>query len=77
MLELPEDLVLSDELIPLEKPKDYVPFDVHKTKRVVPSGPAFHEKKAKNRKTNQKVRLAEKMKLKYGKPIKKRPKQKR
>lgn len=74
MLELPDDLELSDELIPLEKPKEYVPFDVHKTKRVVPSGPAFHEKKAKNLKTNKKIRRTEKMKLKYGKPIKKRPK---
>ncbi len=77
MLAHPEDLVLSEELIPLEKPKDYVPFDVHKTKRTVPSGPAFHEKKAKNRKTNKKVRRTEKMKLKYGKPIKKKPKKKK
>jgi len=77
LLELPEDLVLSEELIPLEKSKDYVPFDVHKTKRIVPSGPAFHEKKAKNKKTNKKIRRTEKMKLKYGKPIKKRPKKKK
>ncbi|RLD20676.1 MAG: ATP-dependent helicase [Bacteroidetes bacterium] len=77
MLPLPEDLELSDELIQLEKPKEYVPFDVHKTKRVVPSGPAFHEKKAKNRKTNNKIRRKEKMQLKYGKPIKKRGKKKK
>ncbi len=77
MLDLPEDLVLSEELIPLEIPKEYVPFDVHKTKRVVPSGPAFHEKKTKNQKKNNKIRRAERMKLKYGKPIKKRPKKKK
>ncbi len=69
-------LLLSEELIPLEIPKEYAPFDVLKTKRVVPSGPAFHEKKTKNQKKNKKIRRAERMKLKYGKPIKKRPKKK-
>ena len=36
-------------------------------------GGAFHEKSAKNMKTNNKVRYSDKMKAKYGKP-KKRPK---
>jgi len=72
MLDLPADLDLSDELIPLEKPSDYVPFNRHKTKKHEPSGPAFHEKKQKNKKVNNKLRRAEKMKLKYKKPIKKR-----
>lgn len=73
LLPLPEDLVLSEELIPLEMPNNEPGFNVHKTKRIVPSGPAFHEKSAKNSKTKQKkIRHSELMKLKYGKPIKKK-----
>ena len=64
----PEGLVLSDELIPLEQPNLYVPFNEHKNRVYVPTGPAFHEKKAKNQKVNKKIRRAEKMRLKYGKP---------
>lgn len=67
-LPLPEDLVLSDELIQLEKPSLYVPFNEHKNRVYVPTGPAFHEKKTKNTKVNKKIRRAEKMRLKYGKP---------
>ncbi len=74
---LPEDVELSDELIALEKPSEYVPFNVHKVKKTEPSGPAFHEKKEKNKKVNRKIRRAEAMKIKYGKPIKKRQKKKR
>ena len=76
LLALPEDLELSDELIPLEKPSDYIAYNVHKIKKFVPSGPAFHEKKEKNKKVNNKIRKKEAMKLKYGKPIKKRQKKK-
>lgn len=67
-LPLPEDLVLSEELIQLEKPDLYVPFNEHKNRVYVPTGPAYHEKKAKNQKVNKKIRRAEKMRLKYGKP---------
>lgn len=77
MLEMPDDVDISEELIPLEIPSDYVPFNNHKMKKIEPSGPAFHEKKAKNMKVNRKIRKAEKMKLKYGKPIKKRQKRKK
>lgn len=77
MRELPEGLELSDELILLEEPNDFMPFDVHKTKKVEPSGPAFHEKKGKNKKVNKKVRIVELKKLKYGKPIKRAPKVKK
>jgi len=68
--ELPEEIQLSEELIALEEVREVKPFDVHKTKKVTPSGSAFHEKKAKNKKTNEKVRISELKKLKYGKPIK-------
>lgn len=77
ILDLPIDLELSEELIALEKPSEYVPFNPHKIKKRVPSGPAFHEKKEKNKKVNNKIRKKEKMKLKYGKPIKKRRKAKK
>ena len=70
MLDLPADIELSEELIQLEQVNEIEPFNVHKTKKVEPSGPAFHEKKAKNRKVNKKVRIVELKKLKYGKPIK-------
>ncbi len=68
ILPLPDALVLSDELIDLEKPKEYYQFDNHKIKTTEPSGPAFHEKKDKNKKVNKRMSRAEKMKLKYKKP---------
>ncbi|MEZ5003063.1 MAG: DEAD/DEAH box helicase [Chitinophagales bacterium] len=68
ILPLPENVELSEELIDLEIPNEHVPFDNHKTKKVEPSGPAFHEKKAKNKKVNKKIRRKEQMKLKYKKP---------
>lgn len=69
MLASPENLVITEELIELEKPVVHIPFNNHKMKKIVPSGPAFHEKKEKNKKVNKKIRRAEKMKLKYKKPI--------
>lgn len=74
---LPENLELSEELIDLEKPIDIVPFNDHKIKKLKPSGPAFHEKKEKNKKVNIKLTRAMKMKLKYKKPKKRRSKKKR
>lgn len=77
MIDLPEELVISEELIPLEKPSEHIPFDNHKMKKPAPSGPAFHEKLDRNKKVNKKIRRAEKMKLKYGKPIKRGDKRKK
>jgi len=65
---LPENLVISDVLtddeLPQVKMKTYLialpPKEL--------SGPAFHEKSAKNSKTNRKVSHADKMMKKYGKP---------
>ena len=68
VLDSPEGLVLSEELIDLEKPTVIVPFNKHKIKTAAPTGGAFHEKKEKNKKVNNKIRRAEKMHLKYGKP---------
>lgn len=69
LLDCPEDLVLSDELIDLEKVVVHVPFDNHKVKTFTPSGPAFHEKKDKNKKVNVRKSRADKMKEKYKKPL--------
>lgn len=68
LLELPANLELSSELIPLEIPKEHVPFNNHKFKApYAPTGAAFHEKSEKNKKVNNKIRKEEKMMLKYGK----------
>ena len=68
--DLPDTLEISTELIPLEEAKEIIPLNLHKVKIAKPSGPAFHEKLAKNKKTNNKIRHEELMKLKYGKPKK-------
>ncbi|RFM26802.1 DEAD/DEAH box helicase [Deminuibacter soli] len=65
---LPEDLVISTVLTEDEIPKVHMKTIPVKLPNKGVSGPAFHEKKAKNRKTNQKITHAEKMKQKYGKP---------
>lgn len=70
-LELPKHLTLSEELIDLEKFDGELLTNKFLTKEHVPSGPAFHEKKEKNKKVNRKVRHEDLMKLKYKKPIKK------
>lgn len=71
--ELPADLEISDVLTEDEKPKYIMKTDILKPLKREESGAAFHEKSAKNSKVNVKVRHADKMKKKYGKP-KSRPK---
>lgn len=68
MQTLPEEVELSEELISLEMKQEFVPFNNHKVRKKEPSGPAFHEKKAKNKKVNNKIRHVDKMRAKYGKP---------
>ena len=68
LMDSPEGLTISDELIPLEMPTIHVPFNNHKMKTHEPTGPAFHEKKAKNKKVNVTLRRADRMKIKYKKP---------
>lgn len=67
-VEVPEGVVISEELIALEVPSEYVPFNNHKMRTHIPSGDAFHEKAVKNQKVNKKIRHVELMKIKYGKP---------
>lgn len=67
---LPEDLTISDVLTEDEKPKVHMRNTLVKAPKRDDAGPAFHQKLAKNMKTNKKVSHKEKMMLKYGKPKK-------
>lgn len=68
VLPLPEELVISDVLTEDEKPQVKMKNFLIKLPGRDEAGPAFHEKSAKNKKVNVKIRHADKMKLKYGKP---------
>lgn len=72
MLPVPEELMISEELIGLEIPVDIVPFNNHKMKQHKPSGEAFHEKSEKNKKENIKVRYETLMQNKYKKQYRKK-----
>ena len=69
LMALPEGLEISDELQSWEMPEVKMKNQLVKVTRPEHGGGAFHEKKAKNKKVNQKVRYADKMMAKYGKPI--------
>ncbi|MEO6253826.1 MAG: DEAD/DEAH box helicase [Ferruginibacter sp.] len=71
---LPVNLIISDELTEDEKPKVYMKTIQLKIPKKEESGPAFHEKSAKNSKVNYIVRKKDRMMKKYGKPIKRAPK---
>ena len=68
ILALPEDLVISDVLIPDELPKVNMKVIHVKKRKTDEVGPAFHQKSAKNSKVNFKLTRAQQMALKYGKP---------
>lgn len=68
----PEELIVSAELIELEKEVEFIPFNNHKMKDHKPSGPAFHEKLDKNKKENNKVRYETMMQKKYKKQYRKK-----
>lgn len=68
---LPETVEVSDVLIADEKPRIVMPNYKNK-KSSEEVGPAFHEKKAKNKKVNQNMRRSEALRAKYGKPKTKR-----
>lgn len=65
---LPGNLEISDKLTEEEEPGFIVPNIMLKQPKRGDAGTAFHEKLAKNRKVNVKIRYAEKMMKKYGKP---------
>ncbi len=66
--ELPMNLEISEILTDDEKPKGNLKEINVKIPKREAAGPAFHEKSAKNKKVNHKVRYADKMMAKYGKP---------
>ncbi len=72
---LPENLEISTELTKDESAKPEMPNIQDKFEKRVLTG-AFHEKLEKNKKVNMHITRAEKHKLKYGKPKKRKPKQK-
>ncbi|WP_348535555.1 DEAD/DEAH box helicase [Portibacter lacus] len=74
---MPEHVEISDVLIDEELPKIIMKNVVVPRATKAEAGAAFHEKKDKNKKTNQKLNRAEKMKLKYKKPIKRGAKNKK
>lgn len=65
---LPVDLEISDVLTEDELPKFKMKSIPVKRPNEDQAGPAFHEKKEKNKKVNKKIRRAQKMKMKYKKP---------
>lgn len=68
-ISIPEGLELTDELIEEEMPKYKMKNIVVRRPDAAPASEgAFHEKKDKNKKVNNKVRYEDKMKLKYKKP---------
>lgn len=70
VVELPQGLVVSDVLIDSEIPKVSMRNTLIQLPKIEESKGAFHEKSAKNKKINVKVRHADKMMAKYGKPKK-------
>jgi len=69
MLALPGDLEISEILTEDEKPKVRMKIIQIKVPKKEESGPAFHEKSAKNSKVNVRKNRKEIMQKKYGKPI--------
>jgi ATP-dependent RNA helicase RhlE len=69
MLELPAELEISEILTEDEKPKVRMKIIQIKVPKKEESGPAFHEKSAKNSKVNVRKNRKEIMQKKYGKPI--------
>ncbi len=73
MQPVPETLEISTELTQDEMPK-LLPNIQDKFAKREETGGAFHEKIEKNKKVNAPVRRAERLRLKYGKPKKRKPK---
>ena len=69
---IPETVELSSELLEFEKPKVVMPGKLVKMARPDDVGPAFHEKKLKNKKVNVRYDHKKAMMDKYGKPKRRR-----
>ncbi len=69
ILELPQQLVISEVLTEEEIPKVFMKIIQVKAPKKEEAGPAFHPKSAKNSKVNFIVKKKDRMMKKYGKPI--------
>jgi ATP-dependent RNA helicase RhlE len=67
-MKMPEDVEISTILTEDELPKVVMKNVLVKVPTKEEAGPAFHEKSDKNKKVNNKIRRAESMRNKYGKP---------
>ncbi len=74
MAKMPKEVEVSTILTDDETPKIFMRNTLVKPVKKEEVGPAFHEKSAKNSKINVIVRKKDRMKKKYGKPIKRAPK---
>ncbi len=68
IVKMPEEVEVSGVLTEDELPKLKMKNALTSIPKKEEGGAAFHEKKDKNKKVNMKVRRAESMKIKYGKP---------
>jgi ATP-dependent RNA helicase RhlE len=66
LMHLPAEVEISEQLLPEEAPQTKVKKIAAKQVKSS-AGAAFHEKKEKNKKVNQKITRAEQMRIKYGK----------
>ena len=69
IIELPQQLVISEVLTDEEIPKVFMKIIQVKAPKKEEAGPAFHPKSAKNSKVNFIVKKKDRMMKKYGKPI--------
>jgi len=75
-MKMPEEVEVSAELTEYEMPQVVMKNVLVTVPKNTESGAAFHEKKDKNKKVNMKIRRAEAMRIKYGKPKTRGQKQK-
>lgn len=75
-LNLPDEVVISELLTADEMPDDNQKEVQIRRPAAEEKGPAFHEKKEKNKKVNVKITRAQRMKMKYNKPKSRGGKQK-
>lgn len=74
--EFPDEVELSELILEFEKPQVAMKNTLVKTPSKDEAGPAFHEKKAKNKKVNVRYNHKKAMQEKYGKPKKRGNKKK-
>ena len=68
VLDFPDEVEISPKLTLDEMPNAHLKEVAVKLPKKEGAGPAFHEKKEKNKKVNIKITRAHKLKLKYKKP---------